>query len=174
MPADACPHCNKEIAENLEQCPHCQGAIGDGINPYQSPVEVESTKRQRTWMLTISGACFVGSLLVALVAPGITVALVLLIIPTTVRALSIQRRVIERDGFISFDSEFAEFFGSALVIFGCSVAGVIAFFAVCFPIGIATFQTSHGIDWAVGLGLLASLVVGVSIARYFWTPRSLL
>ena len=178
MPTKVCPHCQVEVNEDVENCPHCQRAIGDGVNPYQSPKATASDLREQPWMSVISGLFFGASLAVWFFAPGLSILLVLLAIPTIVRSLLIQQKLVALGQANGLLAQLGLFLGSGCVVTGIGVAGVAAFVAVCLPTGLMTYSWNpnrgDGILFALGLGFIAAVVSGGIIARKFWWPRKLL
>ena len=107
-------------------------------------------------------------------APGLGIALGVVSTPALVRTVFAARRREITGRPMSTGEKVVAFLGSIGVVVTVCAASGAAFAAICFPVGLASFNISRsdggGIVLAFTLGILAAIVVAALLFRRLW-PR---
>lgn len=114
-----------------------------------------------------------GELALCWYGPGLGIPLLMVTVPALIRApqvVAARRRVEGKlDPLVPVDA----FISSIAVVVVTALAGVIAFAAVCTPIGVvaASGGAFVAVIFAFGLGLVVGVAVFIRTGRKLWPPR---
>ncbi len=149
-------------------------------NPYESPLEVEVSKKDerfvRRYFPLLAGG-LAGGLLLSAFAPFVGVPMTLLATPAMVRATRIYWRTVRASGLPDWTDWCGFFFASLAVVLPLSFVGGIAFCCVCTAGGFVAFNIEMSADsadqtvpimyTAMYLGLAAGLVASLFLLNRF-------
>jgi hypothetical protein len=131
-PADrACPTCGHRSSQSLDLCPNCGR---DNANPFVSPA-IEQVQRSAEWLWIAAvalGICILCGVL-AFVAPGLSVLLLVLASPVLARAWAMVERRREADLPINGYERLQAIITSFAMLILAGFSGAIACAAVCLP-----------------------------------------
>jgi hypothetical protein len=185
-----CPDCGAAIVPGAKKCWLCalkaESAVQPArdatsttrdasipLNPYASPAPPIGNL-DRTFSLS---SMFLWTTLVAVVmgvatfAPGLAIALAILSLPAAVRTIgAVYRRKQRLGGSIGALEKIETFIASLGIVLAIVLGAVIAFTAVCFPLGLASFSFDQGglVLFAFLAGIAAAIVVALFLGRRLW------
>lgn len=177
----ACPSCRRKYAASLDVCPNCGR---DQANPFVSPATMPKPRRiEWRWLAPLAIAVLALAVLFAFIAPGVSIAILIVASPILARALvAIERR---REAGLPVgrkERSHALLMSTGIVILA-GLAAAVAFTVVCFPMGLPFLelgprpQQQHdtrndiGMFVAFASGGIAGLVAGFFVMRRFWPKK---
>lgn len=177
--ANLCPECGAPLKSGEQSCWLCRAKYAEqsaeSQNPYASPRPVVALAAKNQFSLatlflimTLS-AVALGTLLVA---PGIGVFLIVLAVPSLVRAFLAGRRRIERGEAPTWSTKALDFLTSAAIIWAIMIAGLIAFGVVCTATGLPALAVLSREEPALYIGLGSGLAAAAVVATWLlWITR---
>lgn len=174
-----CPACGHPFSQAAAVCPNCGR---DDANPFVSPAMEPSplTPEWRWLAAAAAGVCGVAGLL-ALVAPGLSILLLVLGSPILARTWAAMERRREAGLPVAAEERLRAVVASTGIGLLAALAATIAFAAVCVPISLPFFLVSArgpsvqdrlGTIAAFVAGGVAGIYAGYYVLRRTW-PRSL-
>lgn len=116
-------------------------------------------------LITVVAVC----LGVSVKYPWLGIPVSIVIVPAYIRTFFSVRRDRGKGWTPNFADKAALFAASVFIIVCVEIAMGVAFVATCFPIGLATFDSSAGISIALGVGIVAAAIVAGAIL--WWTRK---
>jgi tetrahydromethanopterin S-methyltransferase subunit F len=177
----ACPACGQKHATSLDICPHCGR---DQANPFVSPATIPKARRiEWRWIAPLALAILGLAVLVAFIAPGVSIAILVAASPILARALVAVERRREAGLPVGRHERLHSLLISTGIVILTGLAAAVAFTAVCFPISLPFFTISPrkspqqisrenlGMFVAFASGGIAGLVAGFFVMRWFWPKK---
>jgi hypothetical protein len=110
----------------------------------------------------------------AAISPGLAVVLTVLSIPAWVRAFTYSRRWRRAGRPLTPGEQFVSFMGSLAVVATMALAVIVAFFSVCFPLGVLSFEglppsLAIPLFWGAWiLGIAGAVILGGILLNRLW------
>lgn len=161
-----CPACGAELRAGDTACPACGRSEA---NPFVAPMARDEPP-PRGWLgpAYVIGVVCIGAAL-AWPAPGLAIAWVIVTTPALVRAVVIIQRRQSAGLPINGADHATAFLASVGATLLAILAALIAFVAICFPVGVL-FASRNSFATALLLGAVAAVVGGLCMFWVLW-PR---
>jgi hypothetical protein len=177
-----CPTCGRRYALSLDICPHCGR---DSANPFVSPVAVPTARCiEWRWIVPVALCMCALAALLAFVAPGLSVLLLVVASPILARAWAVVERRREAGLPVSRGERVRAVLLSTGFVLLAGIASTVAFTAVCFPVGLPFFSlypdrltprqaqiNQIGTIIAFASGACAGIAVGCYVLRRYWPKK---
>jgi len=167
-----CSNCGTENGPQRTQCWLCREPIGPADQPPAAMhTSVPAVRTTRTFslsslmLLTALAAVCLGVMRQSL---GLGIVLAILATPALLRTVFLAQKKKGPGGSMSSGEKVATFIGALAVVTTIGAAACVAFVAICFPIGLATFNM-HGASSGVALAFLFGIAAGLgTLALGIW------
>jgi hypothetical protein len=168
----ACPKCGRKLDTEGELCSACAVPAG---NPYASPVSSGPVAPRGFSLRLLFGVITVlcVAMAVGIVAPGLGIAIGVVVTPALVRASVVIKRLREEGVPLIFEDRVFALLKSAGLAFVTALAAAGAFCCVCAPLGlVASLLAPNWLIYvAFGVGAIAGIAVWILVFRRYWPPK---